>query len=202
MAESSRLHTFLAGQHEEHRVPGHCEGPPPQRLLAGPQGESWLDFTYSSCVYLAATVAGRSSILACFLTSCIVVPPPIDAHAFFSPSSGRISSVLLSARPSPRSHVTAMALLSLKPTTTCEVLFPLLVKRHPELSTIHDLYAPPSPGDRKLAIRKLDDTEFRNAFDKSGCYVRIYEDNAKGGGGRDRCGWCGFGNLLLSVIPT
>ena len=40
--------------------------------------------------------------------------------------------------------------------------------------------------DLERAIRKLDDTEFRNPFDRS--YIRIYEDDGSGGrgGGRRR----------------
>ena len=38
--------------------------------------------------------------------------------------------------------------------------------------------------DLKRAIRKLDDTEFKNPFDRS--YIRIRDDSERGGGGRSR----------------
>lgn len=36
--------------------------------------------------------------------------------------------------------------------------------------------------DMRLAIRKLDDTEFKNPFDDK-CYIRLEEDNGERGGG-------------------
>ena len=43
-----------------------------------------------------------------------------------------------------------------------------------------------TPEDLARAIRKLDDTEFRNPFERA--YVRVYDDSdaKKGGGGRGR----------------
>jgi len=40
--------------------------------------------------------------------------------------------------------------------------------------------------DMKLAIKKCDDTEFRNNFDKETTYIRVYEQDTGRGGGRDR----------------
>jgi arginine/serine-rich splicing factor 1/9 len=52
-----------------------------------------------------------------------------------------------------------------------------------------------TPEDLARAIRKLDDTEFRNPFERA--YIRVYDDSdAKRGGGR-RC----RALMPLSVVP-
>ena len=43
-----------------------------------------------------------------------------------------------------------------------------------------------TPEDLARAIRKLDDTEFRNPFERA--YVRVYDDSDAKKGGRGRCG--------------
>ena len=44
----------------------------------------------------------------------------------------------------------------------------------------------PTYDDMKLAIRKCDDTEFIKGHDKTGCFIRLYEQDKGGGGGGDR----------------
>ena len=48
----------------------------------------------------------------------------------------------------------------------------------------------PTPSLPPSLYLRCDDTEFKNNFEKTGTFIRIYEDNSKGGGGggggRDR----------------